>query len=360
MRVFKFYPEHRAKFHFGECGGKLKELFSSDQLFSAIYNCAVMLYGSDERENLLLNKFLNMSFSSLYYGLSFVNQTTKETKEVFFLPHPLAPIERKNGNRDLLSHKKTKKISYLSRDAFRLLLNSWKDQEKYFDYNLLEFEVLGGKFACTKKELEFLQADAPDSKIITSALEKLKIFKLETDPKVVVSRVNDQSDNFYFQDAAEITYHRLGSYIIRPFFYFICQGEANKQLAAAVRLLADEGLGGKRSQGMGLLGQVAEEEWDEHTFSGQGQYYLSLSTVYPKENEVDKLVYYGLTERSGYIYSQYGRPLRKKRVRLLKEGSVFSGKISGQIIDLRPESFKEHQVYLNGKAFLVPMGGVKA
>lgn len=83
-------------------------------------------------------------------------------------------------------------------------------------------------------------------------------------------------------------------------------------MLAVIRLMADEGLGGKRSQGMGTLGEVVIEEWTEKMFSGEGRYYMSISSVYPGLNEVDKLVYYELTERSGYIYSQYGRPLRKK------------------------------------------------
>ena len=43
---------------------------------------------------------------------------------------------------------------------------------------------------------------------------------------------------------------------------------------------------------------------------------------------------------------------------MLKEGSVFSGKISGQIVDISPEAFNEHKIYLNGKAFLIPVGEV--
>lgn len=109
---------------------------------------------------------------------------------------------------------------------------------------------------------------------------------------------------------------------------------------------------------MGTLGEVVIEEWTEKMFSGEGRYYMSISSVYPGLNEVDKLVYYELTERSGYIYSQYGRPLRKKRVRLLKEGSIFSGQISGALIDIRPARFQQHKVYLSGKAFLIPVGGM--
>ena len=44
---------------------------------------------------------------------------------------------------------------------------------------------------------------------------------------------------------------------------------------------------------------------------------------------------------------------------MLKEGSIFSGKVTGQIIDVSPGIFTEHKVYLYGKAFLVPIGEVE-
>lgn len=351
MKVFKFYPDNRAKFHFGDSNGKLKEIVSSDQLFSALYNCAVLLYGSDEMEKSLFESLHNISFSSLYYGIHFLNLSNGESKELYFLPCPLAPVNSKEEYKDLLNHKKAKKIKYLSVEAFRILRQSWQNEGKYFDFNLLDLDVLGGKFACTTEEIEPLGLDRVSR-------EKIKLFTANAKPKVVVSRLNDQSENFYYQEEIEITYQQVGDYFIRPFMYFICRGETDHRLMATVRLMADEGLGGKRSQGMGALGKVTEEEWFDELFSGKGQYYMSLSSVYPGPDEVDKLVYYELAERSGYIYSQYGRSLRKKRVRLLKEGSIFSQKISGQVIDISLKGFKEHKVYLNGKAFLISIGEV--
>lgn len=351
MKVFKFYPDNRAKFHFGDSNGKLEEVVSSDQLFSAFYNCAVLLYGSDDGENSLFNSLQNLIFSSLYYGMHFENLSNGESKEIFFLPHPLAPINSREQSEDLLQHKKAKKIKYLSLDAFRLLQRGWQDEGEYFNFNLLGFEVLGGKFACTTEEIEPLGLDR-------ASREKIKLFTVDAKPKVVVSRLNDQSENIYYQEEIEVTYRQAGDYLIRPFMYFICREETDHRLTAVVRLMAEEGLGGKRSQGMGALGRVIEEEWPAEWFAAKGRYYISLSSIYPGADEVDKLVYFELTERSGYIYSQHGRSFRKKRVRLLKEGSIFSDKITGQIIDIRPEGFMEHKVLLNGKAFLIPIGEV--
>lgn len=352
MKVFKFYPGNRAKFHFGDSAGKLKEIFSSDKLFSALFNCAVSLYGADQAEEFISKSFNSLSISSLLHGMSFFNHSNGQSKELYFLPRPLAPIEEKGRHKDLINLKKTKKIKYLSVEAFKRLQQYWQNEDGYYAFNLLNYEVLGDNFACTKEEIESLGLDRTSS-------DEIKLFAADAKPRVVVSRLNDQSDNFYYQEEIEVTYRQIGDVMIRPFMYFICRGEIDRRFMAVVRLMADEGLGGKRSQGMGVFDEVKTEEWPEMFISGE-VYFMSLSSIYPKPEEVDKLVYYELTERSGYIYSQYGRSLRKKRVRLLKEGSIFSGQVLGDLIDIRPEGFEKHKVYLNGKAFLIPVGEVRA
>ena len=95
MKVIKFYPNHRAKFHFGDSSGKLKEIFSSDQLFSALFNSAVLLYGSEKAEEFLVESLAKSSISSLFYGINFFNENNGQSQDLYFLPRPLAPIEKK-------------------------------------------------------------------------------------------------------------------------------------------------------------------------------------------------------------------------------------------------------------------------
>ena len=40
---------------------------------------------------------------------------------------------------------------------------------------------------------------------------------------------------------------------------------------------------------------------------------------------------------------------------MLKEGSVFNREIVGEIVNVTPSIFKEHKVYRNGSAFLIPI-----
>ena len=124
-----------------------------------------------------------------------------------------------------------------------------------------------------------------------------------------------------------------------------------------MKLLAEEGLGGKRSSGMGCLGQVAEEEGFRQLAAEHGNYYVSLSSIYPSQEEVNNLIYYELVDRAGYLHSLFGRSLRKKGVRVLKEGTVLSGKIAGQLVEVGPAALIGIQFIYTAKLFWFPWGG---
>ncbi|HHX23175.1 MAG: type III-A CRISPR-associated RAMP protein Csm4 [Tepidanaerobacteraceae bacterium] len=346
MKVFKFYPKNRSKFHFGSSHGKLEGTFSSDKLFSALYNCVLLLYGLDEVENELLGSLQNCCISSLYPGIQAFNLEKEKVAELFFLPRPMLPQEFVE-DKDLQTHKKEKKIKYISIGAFKHLNKSWQDRGKC-EFNISDLKALGEVFACTADEIQSLGLDED--------FENIKLMKFDAKPRTVISRFDGHSENFFHQEEGEVTYYQKDDILLKPFMYFCIDGEIDNSLIAVIRLMADEGLGGKRSQGMGYFEEVLEDELPDELFLGKGQYYMNLSTVYPGSDELDDLEYYELVDRSGYIYSKFGRPFRKKRVRLLKEGSIFSQKIKGKIIDIRPEAFKEHSVFLNGKAFLIPLG----
>ena len=346
MRAFKFYPSNKAKFHFGNSMANITETFSSDQLYSALFNCFVLLYGAKEANKILVESTL--SLTSLFWGFKFTNKNSGEGKELFFLPRPLAPFEQQ-VSQNLLLHKKTKKIQYFSLEAFKRIQKSWEESSQQFTFDLLGLETIGEKFACTKAELMSLNLDSAD-------IKNLKFFRVQSNPRLVISRANDESENFYYQEALEVAYQRVNDYEVSPFMYFIWRGDLDQRLNAVIRLMADEGLGGKRSQGMGSFDGVEEEKLPVDLFAGESEYYTSLSVLYPRIDEVDKVVFYDLIERSGFLHSQLGRPLRKKRVNLLKEGSVFSGRVTGQLIDVRPSNFSNQPANLNGKGIILLFG----
>lgn len=350
MKVFKFYPGNKAKFHFGDSKAKLKSDFSSDQLFSAIFNNLVTFFGVKED---IKEELKRIKFSSLFYGIK-ISKKNGASYELFFLPCPLAPIKKRGEKPDLRIGNLIKKIEFLSFAAFEHLIKTWDNEEKFFDFDLSRLEVIEGRFACLPEELQFSNLTLQDKRDI-------ELFTQEAKPRVTVLRNYGKAEahNFYYQEEIEVNYNGIDDYMLTPFMYFICDGEISTNLRAAIRLMADEGLGGKRSLGMGLFDKVLEEDWNKDIFAErEAPYYLNLSCVFPQREEAIKAVYYKLTERSGYIHSQQGKAFRKKRARLFKEGSIFKAKISGELLDLSPDWFDDHEVFLDGRAFLIPIGEV--
>lgn len=65
---------------------------------------------------------------------------------------------------------------------------------------------------------------------------------------------------------------------------------------------------------------------------------------------------YEIIERGGWIGSPYsGRQLRRKKVHMFAEGSVFKSKSSGELAELTPERFTSHKIYRNGISLSIPI-----
>ncbi|SDC25852.1 MULTISPECIES: type III-A CRISPR-associated RAMP protein Csm4 [unclassified Candidatus Frackibacter] len=355
MQGIKFLIEDRAGFHIGDANGDLKEIFSSDQFFSAIINNAALLYSDDTVEEIInLFEIGDFSISSLFYGLDFIitSEEADIKKSLYFLPKPNIKIRSKvDSDDEIWVHKKIKKISYLSLGAYQKLLDNWNPKEEMFNYNLLDLIVIGNQFACTKEEIA-------DLGLIGSKINDFKFIQKSSRPKLTVDRFNSEAKNFYYQNDMELIYTEIDDYQIKPFMFFLYEGDLKKELKAIFRLLVEEGIGGKRSRGMGHFEEiVAIGENELKGLSRAGNYYVNLSTLFPQKEEVENMISYQLAKRSGYLYSQGGQPYRKKSVRVMTEGSVLLQKIEGQLKDVTPDSFKQHNVLLNGKSFLIGFGG---
>ncbi|ACX73081.1 CRISPR-associated RAMP protein, Csm4 family [Methanocaldococcus vulcanius M7] len=193
-----------------------------------------------------------------------------------------------------------------------------------------------------------------DEEMIDSILDEIedeedygyKIFDL---PKVVLDRVTVDSQIYYltmarFEEDCGI--------------YFLYRGNKKvfkNYIEPAIRLLEDEGIGGKRSWGLGLFNAKIEDF--KLNVPKNGNYYLTLSLMYvdnPKILERWNFVY-----RKGWIFTRYGKPHRKPLITMISEGSIVKENYSGEIIDLDGfwEISKEvgHKVFVNGRGFLIPI-----
>lgn len=356
LRGIKLNLPKRAKFHFGDSSGNLNKIFSSDKLFSALINNASLLY-SPEKVRQIIERFDQdqFSISSLFYGVDYcrvVEGKQEVISSLYFLPKPYWLIRAEEVNdQDLRLRKQAKKITFLSLGAYQELLKSWSDEEKYFKYNLLDLPTVGDTFAYSNEEAKTL----PNIKVMKNA----KFISEQSSQKLQVNRFNDSSDTTYYQNELEVSQVRSGNYLIKPFMYFLYRGELMKEIRGSLNLLSDEGIGGKRSRGLGYFENIEEVKipLEDHR---DGGYFTSLSIIYPRESDIDGIESYQLCERNGYIYSLGGTPFRKKSARILTEGSIFSKDVKGQVVDVTPSAPNfccDHQIFLNGKAFLFPFGG---
>jgi CRISPR-associated protein Csm4 len=92
-------------------------------------------------------------------------------------------------------------------------------------------------------------------------------------------------------------------------------------------------------------------------------HFVTLSLYYPMKEDIAMLKegYYELVSRGGWIYSPDAKNLRRRKVRMFSEGSVFKFRaelnsgLYGGLADVKPDEFAEHEVYRYGYAFAVPM-----
>ncbi|MGC8963709.1 MAG: type III-A CRISPR-associated RAMP protein Csm4 [Candidatus Bipolaricaulaceae bacterium] len=124
----------------------------------------------------------------------------------------------------------------------------------------------------------------------------------------------------------------------------------------ALRELAATGLGGDRCVGYGqfefeLLDEV---DWPDPAPGGCG---VLLSRLWPKEEEIPALrdsLAWRFVEVGGWAETPAGH-VRRKRVRLVKEGSVVPAGVQGGLADLTPPGFAAHRIWRYGYAFLYPL-----
>jgi CRISPR-associated protein Csm4 len=177
-------------------------------------------------------------------------------------------------------------------------------------------------------------------------------------PRVGLSRRNNSPEDRFF-------YQTLVEYQPDAGLYFFYHWETEEKeilldakFKAALRLLADEGLGGDRTSGKGWMEMPQFKEM-ELAVPRDADGIIMLSLYHPLIAEYGKLGngYYDLIERRGYIYSPDGCSLQKRPVRMFTEGSVFpcqDSELKGSLAEITPDSFHAHRVYRYGKAFGIP------
>lgn len=269
----------------------------SDTIFSALVNCYNLLFGL-QKTKAFLNEVLKGSLllsSAFYYA-----------DDEYFLPRPM------DARKYAEDFKEDKKIKYVSEKILR------GEESKGF-----------------RKGDMFWLREREDV-----------VYKIEERPRVTVDRLTSAS-NIYYTSACRFN-KNCGLW-----FYIDMEEALEKEVMAALRLMGDEGLGGERTYGYGCFVFKEMEEVKRET---GGKINLLLSLCMPSSmEEIKRFAYYGLIQRTGYVFSPYSNIRRHSVFRMFAEGSVVEGHVEGTIYDDTPEGFDYHKVFKYGKAFLLPL-----
>lgn len=308
--------------HFGSREDNLtrqKKLAGSDVLFSGLINAFRLLFG-DEESRKFLASFREGKEPPLLLSSLFPVVEEPGGEPVYFLPRPL--------DLDLTPYfedvKEAKKVSFLPVEFL---------EEVARGGNLPEGELCEGFY--------FPPGRARD------------VFWEEERPRVVLDPVTSSSAIYY------VTVTRFAPEVGLYFLFRVAE-EWKQKVKSALRLLADEGLGGERTYGMGGFSIEFRPSW---SWSGVDGSWLLLSGFSPAEEEkreiAENLVAWHWREEGGYIYSLGDIGCKKKRCLLLAEGSVLARRVVGKLVNVTPDGFNGHRVYRYGYAFLLPWRGVE-
>ncbi len=341
--------------HFGELGIGIEETgerVRSDTLFSAWVNAYARLFGGREVEN-LLQRFLDLPQPPVRISSTFIYRQ-KGTNFVYYLPRPLK-LPRNYPGDDLKFFKTFKKLKYLPLDIWQ----RW--------YQGVGFTTEGEE--CDRAELEETtnKSRASGALHLAGAFDYGTTFKKDQLPKVAIDRVT-RATNFYHTGFVQFEGEPNGNGTnSRSGLYFLLQfpetdRDLENRLYAALNLLGEEGLGGERSSG---AGRFEVDNWSDLPADWQNvvsfeegthHYIISLFWQLPITQYWLTNSSYEIIERGGWIGSPFsGQQLRRQKVQMFAEGSVFASIPSGQLADVTPERFNAHRIYRNGISLSLPI-----
>ena len=204
----------------------------------------------------------------------------------------------------------------------------------------------------TKKAFEMVISGNVDPSRLEELLVEGLPAKVVDVPKVALDRVTSNSNIFYL---TQVHFKENAG------LYFLYDGDTGtfkKYILPALKFLGDEGLGGRRSWGLGLFDVEIDDGFEFRDVPKESDEYVTLSLVLPKSSS--ELVLWEPLKRSGWVHTTRGKPRRKPTMLFAIEGSIVR-KNAGAILDLDEigdfSGEVGHKVHVYGRAFPVPVGG---
>lgn len=314
----------------------------SDTLKSALFACAIQLYGSPAIDKRFLESFTISSAFPFW-------------QDELFFPKPMTKLPTITGEDENRLPKKLKKIQFLGQSYFERLLQG-KDQSIQKEHLFQNGQFVSEKMyqVIQQEEEAKAQQERLDEHLLDyrlkNRLEKTNITITQIHERVYIPRPDDEEedtlpyyvDRIYFGEEAGlyfmIDYHEGAQYL----------PDIRQKVASSLRLMGDSGIGTDRTVGNG--GFEAKPAKTELTLSEETTQQINLSLYCPQKDELkDDMLNesaYNLIKRGGWIASPKDEAhlkLRKKSIYMFTEGSAFpnSKTLKGKIVDLQPDIFQQ-------------------
>lgn len=341
MKTYIYRLRFKGPVHFGTIGIGLEntlERLSSDSLTSALVNAFSVLGGAEEAIMAMAGNRPSFWLSSLF---------------------PFGPLENDSGT----AYALPRPLSLPSVEDLGILRDLGKDLKR------IKY-LVPGDFAAWVREAPL---SSEEVRAIVSRSQKLARpwnsqtetgwWAVELRPRVALDRSNQNSSIWHcgalhFQNSAGL----FG-------LVHVVDDTWTNGLSSAFKLLGDLGIGGERTYGMGCFdfsGFVPLDNVWTPVLKVDGKKYVLLSNFFPADDErhllKDSLVAWDFLETRGYVVSgRMASTLKRKRLRMIAEGSVLNQPLRGKMVDITPDHSEAlgltHPVYRSGLAFILPEGG---
>ncbi|MEM4318139.1 MAG: type III-A CRISPR-associated RAMP protein Csm4 [Candidatus Nitrosocaldus sp.] len=299
-------------------------IIHSDTIFNGICWAYNELYGKEALYELLADSKEKRLIISSAFPLS--NNT-------YYFPKPLNLSYNEIGNDSSNRYKTLKKARFISKDLF----------EHFINEGTLPIDESRDEAQSIRIDNIFIHKESEHSPSIHTSIEYR-------------NRLDRLS---YYSDI-----YRCGYTILRNCAYWFAYHTSDEdKIRAALRLLADDGIGGERSIGLGRSSiEFTSINIDEPEASDSivvlslyhPTIYEASSILHNYKNTPSSRIAYSLTTRGGWTDPRLGS-IRKKRLRMFEEGSVLPLQpyaIHGNIVNVNDES---KPVYHYGLCYSIGM-----
>lgn len=335
-----------AKLHIGE---ELYDYISSDKLYSMIINALSYVIADDELSVVVNSINEKVKISSAFLGIRITKNN--RLQDIDFLPKPYLLIKEKEISKEveeenLLNRKKYKNITWISDNSFKNLSKKYDLMEEVIDYSFKNGFIIDGKYYVENNEVE---AD------VRKILEDYSPIKKDMLQRNTIDRYTRESVDTYYDTFSILSTKEADGIKVEPYFYFIIDDKDEILKSKYIQALQFISIGGKRSLGAGVIEEITVSDYEFNIYDNR-KIYINISMIYPKKSDLIKISKYSLESRNGFIFSKKSTNIKKPTLRLIKEGSIFTEKVEGDIYTFEVDMIK-HNIYVYGKAFLYPFGG---